>query len=416
MSARIAIFALGSRGDVEPFLALALMLKSRGHDVVLAAPDDFRGMVGRYGIEFASIGSTIRDMLDLPDTRKAIAGNPLAIVKTAREQALPMIEGALDALEANGFDADVLIHHPKVMGVSDLAEATGALVVCASPVPVEATAEFPILTSSRDLGALNKASWLPLKGARWIYRDSLRSWRDTLGLKPKWSPQDGTDAVFGAHRTLVATSKYVLPKPRDWSPNTFVTGYWRLPPDTEWTPDPNIVSFLEDGPPPIYIGFGSMPVPEELSDMIAGALVYSSARAIVSAGWSGLSVKSDYALNIGSVPHDWLFQRVAGVVHHGGAGTTAAGLRAGQPTLICPAGVDQPFWGRRVQRLGCGPEPLPMSAMERDTLAERIRATLRTARYQQTSKALGLRIQGEDGLTRSADLIEATLAARRPPR
>lgn len=416
MAARIAIFAQGSRGDVEPFLALALMLKSRGHEVVLAAPDDFGGMIGRYGVDFTSMGVAMRDTLDSPDTEGALRGNPFSIARLWRDAGIAMVEGGIDAMEAVGFDADVLIHHPKVMGVSDLAEATGAMVVCASPVPIEETSEFPLISIAKDLGPLNKMSWRPLRSARAFYRKSLTAWRDNLGLKGAWKPRPGTDPVFGADMTLVAVSPTVMPTPRDWRATTHVTGYWRIPNDTEWIPDRSLSDFLAYGPPPLYIGFGSMPVRDELGDMISGALVYASMRAVVSAGWGRLTVDSPHVLNIGSVPHDWLFRHVAGVVHHGGAGTTAAGLRAGLPTLVCPAGVDQPFWGRRVRRLGCGPEPVPLKTATRDTLADGIRATLRTPRFAEAAEAVGHRIRGEDGLTRAADLIEATLAARRPPR
>ena len=412
MAARIAIFAQGSRGDVEPFLALAMMLKSRGHEVVLAAPDDFEGMIGRYGVAYASMGVSIEDLLPQDDTAFALRGNPFSIARLWRDVGVSMVEGGIDALEANGFDADVLIHHPKVMGVSDLAEATGALVVCASPIPIEATGDFPLVSISRDLGALNKVSWRALSGARALYKKSLTAWRESLGLGKTWKPRPGTDPVFGADMTFVAVSPTVMPKPSEWRGTSHVTGYWRIPNDTEWTPDAELAAFLANGPPPIYIGFGSMPVPVTLSETISGALIYASTRAVVSAGWGRLSVDSPHVLNIGSVPHDWLFRNVAGVMHHGGAGTTAAGLKAGRPTFVCPAGADQPFWGKRVRRLGCGPEPAPLKTATRDSLAAGIRATLRTARFAEAAETIGRRIHGEDGLTRAADLIEATLAAR----
>ena len=154
----------------------------------------------------------------------------------------------------------------------------------------------------------------------------------------------------------------MIAKPSDWQ-NTFVTGYWFLDAAPDWAPSPALENFLQAGSPPVYIGFGSMGNrnPEETADLVLQALDKTGQRAILSAGWSGMRTEKlpSNAFLVNSVPHAWLFPQVAAVIHHGGAGTTAAGLWAGVPTVIIPFFGDQGFWGQRVAVLGVGTAPIP---------------------------------------------------------
>ncbi len=416
MSGRtIAIFTQGSRGDVQPYLALAMALQARGHSITLAAPDDFEDRVKSAGIDFAPMGTNMQDLLARPDIRKILAGNPLGIRKIWRTVAVPMLQASLKTIWQVGQDADVLVHHPKVVGAADVAEVTGAPVVLASPVPMVPTRAFPIITLSRDLGKrLNKLTWLPLRWARSFYGRQLGEWRQSvLGLPRKFRPRKGADPWYGADLRLVGVSQNVLPYPSDWDKNTILTGYWTLPTGSGWQPDPVLEAFLDDGPPPVYIGFGSMPVddPEAVTRSIAAAVEKVGIRAVIGAGWAGIgdTNRNGSVFSVDSVPHDWLFQRVAAVVHHGGAGTTAAGLIAGKPSLICPAGVDQPFWAGRVKALGCGPEALPLKKLTTERLAERLRDLTATRSYADRATSLAEALAAEDGIARAVERIEAAM-------
>ena len=154
---------------------------------------------------------------------------------------------------------------------------------------------------------------------------------------------------------LYAYSEAVLPRPKDWGPDTTVTGYWFLPPAPAWSPDPELQRFLGTGAPPVYVGFGSMPAEPGMGARVVAALRKAGVRGLI----AGLPIEpADDMLAAGDVPHDWLFERVAVTVHHGGAGTVGAGLRAGKPAVIVPQAVDQPFWARAVHATGAAPKPV----------------------------------------------------------
>ncbi len=409
---RIAIFAQGSRGDVQPYIALALGFARRGHDVVLAAPDDFAGWIGSFGLSYAAMGTNIQDLLKSSEIRKILAGNPFGIGKVWKSTAIPMLEKSLGTLWEVGQNADILVHHPKVIGAADIAEVTGAPVVLASPIPMMPTSEFPIITMSHDYGKLvNKLTWLPLHWVRIFYGRQLSQWRQqTLGLSRTYRPRNGADPFYGADLRLIGVSKLVVPPPSDWDENTIMTGYWTLPEDTGWRADQRLSSFLDGGLAPIYVGFGSMPVdsPEHATHRIVEAIESAKCRAVLSSGWAGLGDEKlpDSVMAIDNVPHDWLFPRVSGVVHHGGAGTTAAGLIAGRPTLICPAGVDQPFWAGRVAELKCGPRPLRLKDLTAAALTDRVVELCHSTSFVENASALGNALSKEDGVACAVNLIE----------
>ena len=193
-------------------------------------------------------------------------------------------------------------------------------------------------------------------------------------------------------------SPAVVPRPADWPPNVHVTGYWWPARTPGWRPPDLLVDFLGAGPPPVFVGFGSMTGSHErLNDVVAAAVERAGVRAVVQSGWAELETAGDDILLVGDVPHDWLFPRTAAVVHHAGAGTTAAGLRAGVPAVPVPFLVDQPFWADRLHRLGVSPQPLPLHELTPDTLAEALRACLDPSMYRDRATELPHRIRGEDG-------------------
>jgi len=203
-------------------------------------------------------------------------------------------------------------------------------------------------------------------------------------------------------------SAHVLPRPADWRPGLEVVGYWPSPEPPGWVPPPELVDFLDAGPAPVFVGFGSMGSGQDgwLSETVAGALRRSGGRAVVQAGWAGLEGVGPDVLTIGDVPHSWLFPRVAAVVHHGGAGTAGAAFTAGTPAVAVPVYADQPLWGERIRALGVGPAPLPFRALTADALAERIR-DLQTGRYRDAAADLGRRVRTEDGAGRVVEALGA---------
>jgi UDP:flavonoid glycosyltransferase YjiC (YdhE family) len=209
---------------------------------------------------------------------------------------------------------------------------------------------------------------------------------------------------------LYGYSPAVIPKPSDWNGQAHVTGYWFLDPVDDWTPPADLGEFLQAGAPPIFIGFGSMSTsnPAATTQLIVQALARTPQRAVLLSGWGGLHASDlpDTIYLLESAPFAWLFPRMAAVVHHGGAGTTSAGLRAGVPSIVIPFFADQPFWGRRVADLGVGPAPIPFKQLTPDRLARAIESAVTDQAMQQRATELGSTIRAEDGIAQAVRVIE----------
>jgi sterol 3beta-glucosyltransferase len=232
--------------------------------------------------------------------------------------------------------------------------------------------------------------------------------KQVLGLPPApfWGLYNS--AQMRRYPVLCGFSPAVLPPPADWK-NTCVTGYWFLNEAEDWTPPSALVSFLERGAPPVYIGFGSMGSrnPQQTADLVLQAIAITGQRAILQSGWGGLSTDDlpDSVFVVDAVPHSWLFPQVAAVVHHGGAGTTAAGLRAGVPTVIVPFFGDQPFWGRKIAALGVGTAPIPRKKLTAKLLATAIDQVVNDRSIRQNAADLGAKIRAENGLATVVDIV-----------
>ncbi len=209
---------------------------------------------------------------------------------------------------------------------------------------------------------------------------------------------------------LGAYSPAILPHPADWPDSFHVAGYFFLDDPADWQPSPALSAFLEAGEPPVYFGFGSMSgrSPEKLASLILEALAKSGQRGLLLTGWGGLRAEQtpENVFVLESAPHSWLFPRMAAVVHHGGAGTTAEGLRAGVPEVIVPFAFDQFFWGARIQALGLGPEPIPQKRLSADRLARAISQAVTDSEMRQRAKSYGAAIRAEDGAARALEIIQ----------
>jgi sterol 3beta-glucosyltransferase len=212
---------------------------------------------------------------------------------------------------------------------------------------------------------------------------------------------------------LYPYSPSLLPVPNDFPLHVHVTGYWFLDRSPVWQAEPDLLRFLEAGPAPVYIGFGSMGArgAQKRGEIALEALELSGQRGLLARGWGGLEA-SDLPRNVfmlDNAPHDWLFPQVAAVVHHGGAGTTAAGLRAGRPAVVCPFMADQPFWGELVYRQGVGPKPVPQLRLTADRLAEAIITAVSDESMISNARELGEKIRVEDGVARAVEIIDKIL-------
>ena len=240
------------------------------------------------------------------------------------------------------------------------------------------------------------------------YRPFVKEFRQQLGL-PATSAARYLQTLKNTPM-LSAYSPQIIPHPADWSENVHVCGYFFLDNQTGWQPPADLLSFLDGGNPPVYIGFGSMAGqnPQELAAIVLQALAQSGQRGLLLTGWGALRTGSipENVFVLESAPHNWLFPRMAAVVHHGGAGTTAEGLRAGIPNIIVPFILDQPFWGKRVHAMGLGPEPVPQKKLSADRLANAIRSAVSDRKIQAQANAIGKAIRAEDGIANAVAVVK----------
>ena len=419
---RIAIIAPGSRGDVQPYIALGKGLKNAGNIVRFVTHQNFEALVTSHGLEFWPVESDVQDIVQTKEMRERIEkGNFLFLMaqmaKEAQRGALRFAEGGLAA--SQGMDIVLAGMGGVYIGLA-LAEKLKLPLLQAYCVPFTPTQDFAsVLVSNLPAwlgGSLNRISHHLTRQLMWQgFRSADKLARQkVLGLPAAsfWGPYN-SDRTRGLP-ILYGFSPSVIPAPSDWEDGVHVTGYWFLDSADDWAPPSTLMDFLEAGPAPVYIGFGSMSnrKPEETADLVIEALRRSNQRAILLSGWGGLRRTDlpDSVFMIDSIPHSWLFPRLAAVVHHGGAGTTAAGLRAGVPSVIVPFFGDQPFWGQRIAELGVGPEPIPRQKLSVERLAQAIQKAVTDKEMRQRAARLGSKIQAEDGIARAVEIIQQITA------
>ncbi len=400
----ITILALGSRGDVQPYAALGKGLKSTGHQVRFITFESFAPLVAAHELDF-----------------HPIHGNPQALVAHAGADMLGLMRsfGSL----AEGYARDLSAPHlgetdfilnqlPAGLYGSDLAEKYGLPMALAAVIPLARTRVFPLMGFPKlPLPGYNKATYFVGEQMAWqMFRPVINRWRtQILDLPPL--PVSGAFGQLGTRQIPILNgfSRHVVPRPVDWSEHIHVTGYW-FPEDQHWEPPGDLSAFLEAGSPPVFIGFGSMPLkdPQRTTGIMIEALQQSGQRGILHKGWGGLGSQSvpESVFQIDYAPYHWLFPRMAMLVHHGGSGTTAFGLRSGVPSCVVPFVFDQFYWGERIARLGAGTKPIPYRELTVENLREAIRLGVGDPQIRGRAVALGHKIQAENGIENTLRILK----------
>jgi sterol 3beta-glucosyltransferase len=342
--------------------------------------------------------------------------NPVRSIHAMRTLLAPVVRDMVQDLHdaCRGTDALICLGVFGAFGRS-IAQSLSLPLILVEPTPLLPTRAFPAAgwPIQADLGGLhNRLSGVAMLNVIWQwYCPFVNDFRRRLGLSPFSAARFIRD--LRATPLLGAYSPHVIPPPPDWPATAHMAGYFWLDQPEAWQPPTALQTFLEDGAPPVYVGFGSMSGqdPGQMGALVLDALAQCGQRGVLATGWGGLNaghLPPDVFV-LDAAPHAWLFPRMAAVVHHGGAGTTAAALRAGAPSVIVPFIVDQSFWGVRVKALGVGPDPIPVKRLTAGRLAAAIDRAATDTAMRQRAQALGPALRAEDGLGCAVSLIRQHL-------
>ncbi|CAH2054722.1 unnamed protein product [Thlaspi arvense] len=406
---QIVMLIVGTRGDVQPFVAIAKRLQDYGHRVRLATHANFKEFVLTAGLEFYPLGGDPKVLAGYMVKNKGFLPSGPSEIPIQRNQMKDIIYSLLPACKEPdpdsgiSFKADAIIANPPAYGHTHVAEALRIPIHVFFTMPWTPTSEFPHPLSRVKQPAGYRLSYQIVDSLIWLgIRDMVN---DLRKKKLKLRPVTYLSGTQGSGSNIphgYMWSPHLVPKPKDWGPQIDVVGFCFLDLASNYEPPAELVEWLEAGDKPIYIGFGSLPVqePEKMTEIIVEALQRTKQRGIINKGWGGLGnlkEPKDFVYLLDNVPHDWLFPRCKAVVHHGGAGTTAAGLKAACPTTIVPFFGDQPFWGERVHARGVGPAPIPVDEFSLHKLEDAINFMV-DDKVKSSAETLAKAMKDEDGV------------------
>ncbi|XP_027357141.1 sterol 3-beta-glucosyltransferase UGT80B1-like isoform X1 [Abrus precatorius] len=421
----IVMLVVGTRGDVQPFLAIAKKLQEYGHRVRLATHADFETFVKSAGVDFYPLHGDPRALAGYMARNKGLLPSGPTEVSIQRKQLKAIIDSLLPACIAPDletgvpFRAEAIIANPTAYGHAHVAEALGVPLHIFFTMPWTPTYEFP-----------HPLARVPQSAGYWlsyIIVDLLIWWgiggiiNDFRKRKLKLAPIAYFSMFHGSISHLPTSymwSPHVVPKPNDWGPSVDVVGYCFLNLESKYQPQEDFVQWIKNGPKPFYFGFGSMPLddPQRTTNVIVEALKDTGQRGIIDRGWGNLGNLAEvpnYVFLLEECPHDWLFPQCSALVHHGGAGTTATGLKAGCPTTVVPFFGDQFFWGDRIYQKGLGPAPIPISQLSLEKLTNAIKFMLQPEVKSRAMEIAKL-IENEDGVTAAVDAFHRHLPPELP--
>ncbi len=415
---KLTLIALGSRGDVQPIVALGRGLLDAGYTVRVVTLESFEPIVRGQGLDFFPVSGDAQALTN-EMMLAGMKGNGLHLLSMYR--GIMRTFGAITASYHAAFAADALRDSDAILSQLpggfygyDLAEALRVPYIALSVIPQEITGAYPLslLPMQFSLGReYNRLTYYFGQQLAWHpFRKAINAFRHQLELPPAsfwW----GNMRRMKRERVPVIQgfSQHFIPTQPEWGNHVHTTGYWTLD-ESDWEPSAALVKFLEGGDPPVFIGFGSMPVPapEATTRLILEALQRSGKRGVLGAGWAKIGAvdlpETVFALDY--APYAWLFPRVAAIIHHGGSGTTGFALRSGVPSMVVPFTADQPFWGRRAHELGVGPVPIPFSKLTSDNLAAAIKSMTTDTKMRRKAIDLHDAMAAENGVPIAVKLVQ----------
>jgi len=406
---------MGSRGDVTAYAVLGSALQRAGHTVRLATMASFASLAEQYHLDFFQLPGDAEALVRTAGTQGGLAGgmNLLRLWKAIRKSYGSLAQAWAESFSVSALlETDLYINQlPGGLFGWDLAEKSRRQMLAATVIPLAFTRTMPVMGfPALPLPGYNALTYRLAEQMVWsFFGPVVNRWRQhKLGLPPH--PPGGYFAAM-RRRTPVLNgfSPLVVPPPPDWGAHIHTLGYW-LPEQADWQPPDELLRFLEAGPAPVFIGFGSMPLaePRQTTALILEALRRTGQRGILHSGWAGLAQDAlpETVFKVDYVPYDWLFAHMRMIIHHGGSGTTAFGLLSGVPSMVVSFAYDQPFWGQRIAALGVGPKPIPIDHLTVEALVTAIDRTLQdSAMHSQAARTAAL-LRQEDGLGSAVRVIE----------
>jgi sterol 3beta-glucosyltransferase len=420
---KISILTLGSRGDLQPFIALGLGLKNIGYDVLLISSKNEESFAKSFGLDFYPLDVDVQKLMEGEDIQKmAKSDNPLKFIishlnssKILKKKMVAVFGEIWEACQGS----EAIIYHPGMQIGYFIAKELNIPSIIASPFPATSTKNYPsiLFYSGVRLGKtynllthfiFDKVFWAMSKSAvKEFWNTQIKTKIDLSVSALKRQESSGMPIIYGY-------SEHLFERPNEWAENIQITGSWTIYDEPSWTPPDELVSFIKDGTPPVYIGFGSIKDVSKFNEtfkILVEALKISGQRGIIALGWNKLDEAQTLPENVyllDNAPHSWLFPQMSVVVHHGGAGTTAAGLNAGKPTVIIPHSADQPAWGKRVYELGVGAKPIPKAKLTASKLADAIKEAL-NPEIVKNAEEFGKKMRKENGVEAATQIISKFL-------
>lgn len=419
---KFGILCVGSHGDIRPYVALGVKLKAEGHDVCIASHKKAEDLCKKYGLDFALVEGDLTEIGNTQNPAKILECKGFKklsalffIMKLFKETLQQQIESSFLASK----DVDVLIYNPAAFAGPHLAEFYNIPSFRIDLQPELRTKQHPscIVPIPQFFGSFgnvlghfisDQMFWQPI-------RSQINRWRkQKLKLRKMHFLGPTKDPVSREICNIVAFSPLLVTRPSDWGPHIHMTGFCRLFDAQKWTPSEGLQAFVENGVPAIYIGFGSLSpaCPKSVVETIVTVLKKRKMKAVIQDSLPGIQEMElpDHILVINYAPHDWLFPRVKAVVHHGGVGTTAAGLYAGKPTLVMPFLLDQFFWGKKVFELEVGPRPLPIKQCSEELFESSLEKLLMNPSYQKNAfEVMTNLLEEEEGTEKAYRILHQSL-------
>lgn len=410
----ITILALGSRGDVQPFIPLGKALKDAGRRVRIATFGAFSSMIQEAGLDCTPIHGDAQKLLNAAAQADLFSGrsNPVQTMRALQRSYGALVNslpGDLEALKDSNLILNQLPSH--LFGI-DLAEYLRVPWAIATVIPLVRTRFQPLIgfpTAFSWIAGYNLLTYRLGEQIGWqlfrkaVNRLRIEQWR--LPAATFWGPYEAIHQQKIPF--LCGFSDQVVPRAFDWGSHVHLTGWW-YPDDPKWQPSADLQRFIDSGSPPVFIGFGSMPVkdPSAVTALIIEAVRLSGQRAILHAGWAGLGGGLPPEIfPINYAPYAWLFPRMAAIVHHGGSGTTGFSFRSGVPSIILPFGFDQYYWRERAVEMGVGPKTAPFRQLTAEGLAANIHSAVLDREMRDRAVFLGQKLSIENGVQRAVEII-----------